>query len=253
MRKTIRKWLIYNVLQISIVRRIMLLKTKLLLIRHDKKLKFIEEKLILGIICVGLIAIISNKILIYHDCQYAIKSLDEFLIGNVKKLVVSKEGTLTTISAMFIGIYLTILTLLGSVKADSTFAVLTEENFRRIIKYIKNAFIGSLLYLAYSLFYSLIPNEWLGLMINITLLTYMILSAGRFGLVIYWIFSLDLKELHEKIERDKKEKRHVSNLHKKLEAFLVEQDRKREDSISLDFNRKMKEREMKLKNKHKGD
>ena len=215
--------------------------------KYDKNLKNIEDHSITLIIILILVFIIGNKVLIHFNIEFSLDSFDKYLTINLNKHLTTKEGVLTNVAAVFIGIYFTVFTLLSSIKIESTFAVLTEGNFRRLLRFIRNAFIGSLLYLFYSLFSSLITNIWLSIIINIVLLIYMLLSALRFGLVIYSIFTKDLNNFHQLLKDEKNEKKNISNLHKRLDAFLSQQEHSQDTKKSLELVDKMRQRDKSIK------
>lgn len=211
-------------------------------IKHDKKFQRVEDYTITIIISTILVFSIVNKILIYFNVKFASYGFDKYLV-DLKKILVSKDGTLITVAAVFIGIYFTVFSLLSSIKIESTFAILTEDNFKRLLKFIRNAFIGSFIYLFYSLFSGLLINEWVSSIVTIALLLYMLLSALRFGAIIYSIFSNDLKKFHEQLEKDQREKERLLNLNKRLEAFLAQQELAQNASKSLDVSKKIKDRQ----------
>ncbi|MFJ7367535.1 hypothetical protein ACIQWQ_26065 [Peribacillus frigoritolerans] len=215
--------------------------------KYDKNLKNIEDHSITLIIILILFFIIGNKVLIHFNIEFALDNFDKYLTINLKKHLTTKEGVLTNVAAVFIGIYFTVFTLLSSIKIESTFAMLTEGNFRRLLRFIRNAFIGSLLYLFYSLFSSLITNIWLSIIINIVLLIYMLLSALRFCLVIYSIFTKDLNNFHQQLKDEKNERKNISNLYKRLDAFLSQQEHSQDTKKSLELVDKMRQRDKSIK------
>lgn len=203
----------------------------------DKTLHFFEEQGIKLVIVPFLLVVILNKALIHFESKYGFKELDSFFI-NTGETLIKKDGTLITIAAVFIGIYFTVFTLLSSLRVESTFSILTEENFFKLLKYIRNAFIGSFLYLFYSLFSPLISIMWIKILISMSLLLYMLFSALRFGAIIYVIFSRDVKKYYAELEIEKIKLRKRENLEKKIEMFLDEQERTAAETYSEEFAKK---------------
>ncbi|PDY74465.1 MULTISPECIES: hypothetical protein [Bacillus cereus group] len=213
------------------------------IVRYDRFFNFIENHSVLLVMTLILICIIGNKILINLKTPISFETLDKYILNDIGDILTKKEGTLTTLAAVFIGIYFTVFSLLGSIKLESTFALLTQKNFKKLLKFIRNAFIGSFLYLFYSLFSKLISNDWTSYVINLTLLLYMLLSALRFGIAIYLIFKKDLHQLHQHLENEQRQRKHLNNLYKKLEQFLNEEQKSQNIQASQEFIQKMKERE----------
>lgn len=213
------------------------------IVRYDRFFNFIENHSVLLVMTLILICIIGNKILINLKTPISFETLDKYILNDIGDILTKKEGTLTTLAAVFIGIYFTVFSLLGSIKLESTFALLTQKNFKKLLKFIRNAFIGSFLYLFYSLFSKLISNDWTSYVINLTLLLYMLLSALRFGIAIYLIFKKDLHQLHQHLESEQRQRKHLNNLYKKLEQFLNEEQKSQNIQASQEFIQKMKERE----------
>ena len=204
----------------------------------DSFILFLEKHGIKILLIPFLVIFIVNKIFIINENQFRNEILDEFFLNSLRNTLILQDGTLITLAAVFIGIYFTVFTLLSSLKIDSTFSILTESNFYRLIKYIRNAFIGSFLYLLYSLFSPLFTNEWISTFISIALLLYMLLSALRFGFIIYNIFTNDVKKYYKQIEEEKIKINNKDKLDKKLEIYLDRQQKIVDKEYSEDFSKK---------------
>jgi len=189
------------------------------IIIKDKVYNFLEKYLITSVISIIVTLLLINKYLLQYN--KGIPEIDYFVVGPLKDVLLSKDGTLITIAAVFIGMYFTVFSLLGSIKIDSTFSILTKENFYKLLKYIKNAFIGSFLYLFFSLFIPVIKSQdWLLSVLIIILLLYMLLSALRFGIIIYLIFKKDISKFHDNLNNEKQKQLRFNNLLQELEVFL---------------------------------
>lgn len=196
--------------------------------KKDKVYHFIEEygiTLILGLL---LLTLILNKLLIVNNSKFGVPIFELYFTTTFKDTLQNKDSTLITIAAVFIGIYFTVFTLLSSIKVDSTFAILTKKNFVKLLKYIRNAFIGSFLYLLLSLFSPSETSDWAFSILALALMLYMLLSALRFGTIIYLIFSKDVKKYYDTIESEKANQRKRDNLFARLEIFLKAEEDKRE-------------------------
>lgn len=170
---------------------------------------------------------------------YDLSWFNHFMI-DIGKALTKNEGTLINIASIFIGIYFTVYTLLGSIKIESTFASIRKENFIKLVKFIKFSAVGAFIFLFYSIFNSILESTLINIspylqIVSIALLIYMLLSALRLGIVVYLIYEKDLKNIHELIERDKREKneyqRILFKLNKYLQSFEEEQRVKKAQSM----------------------
>jgi len=202
---------------------------------------FLEEYGIIFVISFILFLTSVNKILLIYTSKFGNVSAELFFTTTLKDTLLEKDSTLITIAAVFIGIYFTVFTLLSSIKVESTFSILTKDNFNKLLRYIKNAFIGSFIYLFFSLFSNSITNDWYLAIISLVLLLYMLLSALRFGMIIYLIFSRDVKKYYESLEEEQITMRKRENLYKKMEIFLDNEETKRNEEYSRQFSEKLKQ------------
>lgn len=188
---------------------------------QEKTLKFLEDDLI-KVICYGSFII---TLTLQITTEFINVNWFEYVGGIVGRALTKNESTFLTISAIFIGIYFTVYTLLGSIKIESTFASIKKDNFIKLVKFIKYSFAGSFAYLFYTLFNSVATMLFVKaapyfLIISGTLLLYMLLSALRLGIIVFLVYENDLKKVHELIEKDKKEKQNTQVILFKLEKYL---------------------------------
>lgn len=134
--------------------------------------------------------------------------LPEFLSNNGSNLI--------ALSAIFIGIYFTVFTLISTLNLNSSIAKLSEKNFKTLIYFIRNAFIGTF---AYVLFLLIVIGKGLDKMgehlsilekminlLNFLFFIYIIIAAFRVALLLYAAYSVDLKNLKKlKNEEEKKQ------------------------------------------------
>ena len=210
--------------------------------RKEKLFLFLEKNFIRLLLFLLLLTLVGNKLLLMKFPNYGWKYLDSFFLEVLRPTLQSKDSTLITIAAIFIGIYFTVFTLLSSIKIDSTFSILTKKNFEQLLVYIRNAFIGSFLYLFFSLFSSVIINEWFWTVIGLIFLLYMLFSALRFGIIIYLIFSRDVKAFYVQLELERNEKRKQKNLFNRLERFLDQHEKQAHEKYSEDFSKKLEDK-----------
>lgn len=155
---------------------------------------------------------------------------DKVSIFLAEDILAPREGILVTVAAVFIGIYFTVISILGAIKLDSTLAKVTKSKFFKLVTFIRNAFIFAFLYLLFSIFYPWLsahlsgyPKQLLYLILIILFLN-MFLSAFKVGLALFLVFKKDFSNLHVSIEEEKEEKKKQRVILSRLEKFLNEQD-----------------------------
>lgn len=192
----------------------------------DKTFDLYERFFNLGISL--LVFVVSNVFYWLHN--FNVGNGDKVSIFLVDEILVPREGTLATVAAMFIGIYFTVISILGAIKLDSTLAKVTKSKFFKLVTFIRNAFIFAFLYLLFTIFYSWLsehlngyPKQLLYLTLIILFMN-MFLSALKVAIALYLVFKKDLSNLHISIEEEKEEKKKQKVILSRLEKFLNEQD-----------------------------
>src|SRR5699024_5686931 len=93
----------------------------------DNFFYFIENWLIFSI----LLTFITYTLLsFFFDFNKSYQFFVEITLGGV---LYDLKSSLLSVAAIFIGIYVTVFTLLGSIKVDSIFAFLNEYTFEKLI------------------------------------------------------------------------------------------------------------------------
>jgi hypothetical protein len=201
----------------------------------DKLYGFLENWLIrIIIMSIGVVLSINHLILSSPYLSYGITFLDKFIAGSVALSINSTQGTLLTIAAIFVGFYFTVFTLLGSIRIDSTFATLSQSNFDKLVRFIKQAFIASFIYIFINLTNTIILATKNVIPLWIVILTllstlYMFLTSLRFGIVIYLAFQRDFSKMQEGILKEKKKKNDLERVLNRLDEYLhdIESDKAR--------------------------
>lgn len=188
---------------------------------NKKKFYFLENWSIFLI----LLFFISYTLIVYFfnlndNYQY-------FVENTIGRVLHDLKSSLLSIAAIFIGIYVTVFTLLGSIRVDSIFAFLNEYTFKKLINFIKNAFIASFSYLVLIMILEIMYAEYnnihfLFILLNASIVIYMFLTAFRFGIILYFAFSKDLVDLQKNIETERAEKNKIKELQFRIEKFLDE-------------------------------
>ncbi|AKR35036.1 hypothetical protein P4K49_17920 [Bacillus cereus] len=195
--------------------------------KYDKLIRSFEDYSITVILIMFSIVFSINKLLMIFYTSFAFSSIEKFITVHLKSFFIAKEGSLGTITAVFIGIYFTVFSILGSIKIGSTFATLTNKNLKKLVKFIKNALIGAFIFLFFLLsmqtFIQL--TNWILIVIGFLLLLYVCLSAIRFGIVIYFIIKKDIENTHSNIEKEEIVNQKNQLLMHRLDNFLTEHEK----------------------------
>ncbi|UII56675.1 hypothetical protein LS684_04210 [Cytobacillus spongiae] len=183
-----------------------------------------------------------------NDISLIIK-LNTFLIKDVTTVFLERDSTLITLAAVFIGIYFTAFTLLATISVKSAFSILKRKQFEALLKYTRNAFLVSFSYLLVSLLSPILKMvPWLYTSICILLLTYMLLSALRFGLLIYLILNRDIASYLNKVNDEKLDGIRKERIFNELEKFLEEQSNKNALTKADEISKMLKERKNRKQN-----
>lgn len=193
----------------------------------DKFGWFFEKGFIWCICTLYLVTFLGNYLLLLFQTQYGSKTLENLLEENYLILLHPNIGTITTIASIFVGIYITVLTVLGSLKANSIMALLSNNDLKRIVKYISTGLLSSFLVVFYSFIAITLKNEFFRSFIFFFLLIYMLLTAIRLGVNLYLIYSHDLKKLSENLENEQREAEKNRLIMNRLEQYLTEKDAER--------------------------
>ncbi|MCU4715933.1 hypothetical protein OCE25_27160 [Bacillus cereus] len=195
--------------------------------KYDKLIRSLEDYSIIVILIMFSIVFLINKLLMIFYTSFAFSSIEKFITVHLKTFFIAKEGSLGTITAVFIGIYFTVFSILGSIKIGSTFATLTNKNLKKLVKFIKNALIGAFIFLFFLLSMQTFIQlaNWILIVIGFLLLLYVFLSAIRFGIVIYFIIKKDIENTHSNIEKEEIENKKNQLLMHRLDNFLTEHEK----------------------------
>ncbi|MGM8216357.1 hypothetical protein ACLIA0_12370 [Bacillaceae bacterium W0354] len=161
--------------------------------------------------------------------------------NEIRNALSSMRSSLLTIAAIFIGIYVTVFTLLGSIKVDSIFAFLNEKTFKKLVVFIRNAFIASFAYIILVIALEIMfeKNEFIPLIfiiLNILIVIYMLLTAIRFGIILYNAFSQDIDNIQQSIVDQQNEHKRRNELYFRIEKFLDEYEAKQNKEKSEEIS-----------------
>lgn len=175
--------------------------------------------------------------------DYYINQVDRITSSTLPALFIDRDSTLISLSAIFIGLYFTTFTLMATISTKSSFSLLKKQQFTDLINYIRNAFIASFLYLVVSLMLPIFSKTgWFFSIVSLVLLVYMLLSAFRFGALIYMILKRDINRYIQDIELEKAAKLEQDNILKELERFLDREKQKEKTDQAEKISAMLQER-----------
>jgi len=186
------------------------------------------EKGIIWIFCSAFVVLfLGNQILIYINNDYGLRSVEEYLYNAYDTIIAPNIGTITTIASIFVGIYITVLSVLGSLKANSIIALLSDSNLKKIIKFISYGLLSSFAVVFYSFIAVIIPNQFFRAFFFFLLIIYMLLTSFRFGINLSLIYSFDLGKLSENIKNEKANAEKNEQIMARLERYLNDREAER--------------------------
>lgn len=188
---------------------------------------FIEKGFIWLTCSLYVLIFIGNRIMLYWGLPYSSPYLEKQLFNYYDLMINPNIGTITTIASIFVGIYVTVLTVLGGIKANSIMALLSNNDLKKVVHYILTGLAGSFIVVFYSFFAITIKHEFLRDFIFFYLVIYMILTALRLGLNLAIIYKHDLGRLSENLEQEKKDAEKHKLIMNSLEKYLLEKDAER--------------------------
>ncbi|MBT2574796.1 hypothetical protein J7E26_12660 [Bacillus sp. ISL-51] len=188
----------------------------------DRLFKFIEKRGMMFFLSIATVALIC---LLYFN--------RDLTLGIFKYFSEEKEGAFLTIAGILIGIYFAIFSFFIGIKPDSLMADLNDEDILILVKYLRQSFIGSFVYIFLTLlnFPSLKePCKICFYFILFISLLYMLLSALRVGIYMSIVLKSDIENLKENVEKAKEESFKLQKMFNLFEDFLEEEKRKEREA-----------------------
>lgn len=152
--------------------------------------------------------------------------INNFLI---QKFLINREGILVSIAAIFIGIYISVFTILLTVKNNSLIVELGEKIYRELINYLVRAIIGATVYIIYVILYPILVELNInGLTKFITeallggLVIYMLLTAVRILLAFILLFKDDINNIFKNLDKEKMEAEGIKDVIFKVKHIVDE-------------------------------
>gem|GEM_PF-2888215 len=158
------------------------------------------------------------------------KYINIILNGHIADFLVINTSNLISLSAIFIGIYFTIFTLISTLNLNSSIAKLSDKYFKMIIKYIRNAFLFTFMYVIYLLIVNQINDlltngttfyiSCLNLL-NTIFFIYIILAAIRIATLLYAAFNIDINNLKNIKANAKKDQQNIDSFISDTRNFIT--------------------------------
>ncbi|WP_144512287.1 hypothetical protein [Bacillus sp. FJAT-22090] len=188
----------------------------------NRKEFYLKYWIIIIMICIFIISCLS----------YVLDAFEIHEFDNINKLLidqflVNREGILISVSAIFIGIYFSIFTILLTIKSSSKMVKMGIKTYKELIQFLRNAFIGSFLYIVYAILYPLFSSISKTGIIKFSyelllggLVLYMLLTALRVGITYIIIFKSDLNKIFLNMEKENDEHEELKDIMYKLKNFV---------------------------------
>ncbi len=156
-------------------------------------------------------------------------SLELGLYNYYDILIQPNIGTITTVASIFIGIYITVITVIGGIKVNSVMALISGDDLRKIISFIVTGLIYAFAIVFYSFITEIITNNFVQSFFYFLFLIAMLSTALRFGINLCLIYTFEFKKLTGNLEEEKQEIEKNKHIMLRLESYLenVESERLR--------------------------
>lgn len=143
----------------------------------------------------------------------------------------NNNSILITIGSILIGIYFTVFSILGSLNINSTFAMISRENFLKLIKFILHSFISSVFFIIFMLIIYALPTSILAyylIVLLFPLLIYIFCSSIRLGIYLFLIYRQEIDTLHKKLEEEELKHDELDDVVQRLKVFLNDYEENKE-------------------------
>ncbi|ANF97440.1 hypothetical protein [Paenibacillus bovis] len=190
----------------------------------------IIEKWLLKITCTLFTLIFCiNKLFTMFYNNGEPNSLELGLYNYYDILIQPNIGTITTVASIFIGIYITVITVIGGIKVNSVMALISENDLGKIVSFIITGLIYAFAIVFYSFITEIITSNFVQAFFYFLFLIAMLSTALRFGINLCLIYTYEFKKLTENLEAERKELEKNQYIMSRLESYLedVESERLR--------------------------
>lgn len=174
--------------------------------------------------------IVTILFLIFFLIKPTKKYIDTILNGYITDFLVINSSNLISLSAIFIGIYFTIFTLISTLNLNSSIAKLADKYFKMIITYIRNAFLFTFIYVIYLLLVNQInhlltteTNFYISCLnlLNFLFFIYILLASIRIATLLYAAFNVDITNLKSVKDNAKKEQENIDSFISDTRNFII--------------------------------
>jgi hypothetical protein len=178
----------------------------------------------------NIIGVIIEKLLLFFPLVYIIIVLCDFvghgqhtdhfarlLINNVISVQIN---TLTTVSAVLIGFYVTTMSVFGTSLSSSILKISKSKLVDKFIEYSVTALVSAFIFLLLSIFLNVLPDKLIKVHIYFALFLFMITAAIRFAFIVILMYRDNIDSANKIIEQDKKERERLLALLSSMETCL---------------------------------
>lgn len=174
----------------------------------NKIVNYIADK---GKPTIYIIQIVSVILFIFYKCtEFGNQNLSLFFNIFLHDFLSLNAGNLISLSAIFLGIYFTLFTLISTLDINSWITNLPNKRFKEIISLIKNGFSVTFIYVLYLLLVNSISEDTFSIsnffyelifLLNFLFCLYILLIALVIATIIYTAYQKDISEFNQKKEQ----------------------------------------------------
>lgn len=169
------------------------------------------EKLLLFLPLVYIIIVICDFVV--HG-----QHIDHFARLLINNVISEQINTLTTVSAVLIGFYVTTMSVFGTSLSSSILKISKSKLVDKFIEYSVTALVSAFIFLLLSIFLNVLPDKLIKVHIYFTLFLFMITAAIRFAFIVILMYRDNIDSADKIIEQDKKERERLLALLSSMET-----------------------------------
>lgn len=141
------------------------------------------------------------------------------------------NSILITIASILVGIFFTVFSILGSLNINSTFAMISRDNFLKLIKFVLYAFMASIIFVFLMLIVYALPESLLVyylIILIMPLLIYIFCSSFRLGIFLFLLYKKEIDSLHNKLMKEEQKEDELEDVIQRLNTFLNDYEEEKE-------------------------
>ncbi|MFW5794915.1 MAG: hypothetical protein ACOCV1_05485 [Bacillota bacterium] len=202
--------------------------------------KFIEKYLNY----LGLVFLITTLLLYGFSNNFSfIRKLEIFIYNFLRfeLLVESRVSTLTTISVVLIGFYITVMSVFGTSHSKAIVKISRNDLGEKFMKYANRAIMTTFVYFLATIFFDLLNHRVLFYFYT-SVFIYMITNFIRFSSIVLAIYKENITEASDIMDQEIKEKKQLLRLVREIKDLSFEKNNQ-DDEERLKKIKEMTEKE----------